>query len=34
LMRELAAFARPPSTRTKHNILWTDKRSSLFDVLK
>jgi hypothetical protein len=34
LMRELTAFSRPPSTHTERSILWTDKRSSLFDVLK
>jgi hypothetical protein len=34
LMRELAAFARPTSTTSMHGILWTDKQSSLFDVLK
>jgi hypothetical protein len=34
LMRELGAFARPPSAHTQRSLLWTDKRSSLFDVLK
>ncbi len=34
LMRELTPFARPPSARTERSVLWTDKRSSLFDVLK
>jgi hypothetical protein len=34
LMRELAPFAarRPPPSR--RSVLWTDRRSSLFDVLK
>jgi hypothetical protein len=34
LMRELTPFARPPSARAERSVLWTDKRSSLFDVLK
>ncbi|HEY3394594.1 MAG TPA: hypothetical protein VGK58_17920 [Lacipirellulaceae bacterium] len=34
LMRQLATFAREKSASSAHAILWTDKRSSLFDVLK
>jgi hypothetical protein len=34
LMRELATVARPPSKQSRRAVLWTDKRSSLFDVLK
>jgi hypothetical protein len=33
LMRELSTFARPQSMRSL-GIVWTDQRSSLFDVLK
>ncbi|HEX2477200.1 MAG TPA: hypothetical protein VHK01_20765 [Lacipirellulaceae bacterium] len=34
LMRELANVARPQSKQSRRAVLWTDKRSSLFDVLK
>ena len=34
LMRQLAKFAREKSASSAHTVLWTDKRSSLFDVLK
>ncbi len=34
LMGELAPVARPQSKQSQRSVLWTDKRSSLFDVLK
>jgi hypothetical protein len=34
LMRELATHARSPSRQPHRAVLWTDERSSLFDVLK
>jgi hypothetical protein len=34
LLRDLAPLAREPASSFARRVLWTDKRSSLFDVLK